>query len=64
MRRHRSGPLLTLVAMGLGFIMGVGGLITVLALVSPYMHDPACDRHPGEAFSANAVCTQGYRVTP
>ena len=64
MRRSRGGPLIMLGAAVLGFIVGVGGLITALALALPYTHDPACDRHPGEKFSANAVCTQGYRVTP
>jgi len=64
MRRSRGGPLVTLVAMVVGFIVGVGGLVTVLALALPYTHDPACDRHPGEKFSANAVCSRGFSPVP
>ena len=64
MRRRRGGLLLTFVVVVLGFIMGAGGVVTVLALVSPYVHDPACDPHPAEKFSANAVCSRGYTFTP
>jgi len=51
-------------SMLLGLALGASGLVTVLALASPYVHDAACDPHPGEKFNANAVCTRGSSSAP
>ena len=57
MPRSGGGLLLILVWVLLGFALGAAGLITTLGLLSPHVHDSACEKRPGEKFSANAVCT-------